>query len=48
MTEVSLGGAQGRPRLGRINVEKVVFGNRGMMVEAEWMGRTGEPWCLCR
>ena len=34
MVEVSGGQVRGRPRLGRMDGVKVVFGNRGMIMEA--------------
>ena len=41
---------RGRPRLGWMESVKVALGSRGMMVEVEQkkIGRSGEPWCICR
>ena len=51
MAEVSGGRSRGRPRLGWMDGVKVALGNRdmtmGLRVNAQKIGKSGEPWYIC-
>ena len=49
MEDVSGGLVLGRPRLGWMDGVNVALDYRGVTVEDERkIGKSGEPWCICR
>ena len=49
MADVRGGRGRSRPRLGLMDGVMMTFGSRKMAVEAaRKIGRSGEPWCICR
>ena len=49
MAEVSGRLVRGTQRLGWMDGVKLALGNREMMVEAALkIGKSGEPWCICK